>query len=83
MPKDQVLSALGQPYQQLEMRRDGSTTIETVEYVRLYAVPGNDEILERYSVRFVDEKLESYKSTGNVGSQDAQERQLSFCPKPT
>jgi hypothetical protein len=64
MSKDEVVSKLGPPDQLVGARSEGGVTVETWEYHRVAAVPGPDQIAERYQVVFTNGKLSGYESSG-------------------
>ncbi len=69
MDKSSVIGSIGEPDQVIGARKKGDSFVETWEYIRVSAVPGPDEIAERYYVEFTDEKLSSYGSSGDFKQQ--------------
>jgi hypothetical protein len=69
MSKAEVISAIGQPDQMSSARKKGADFIETWEYIRVAAVPGPDQIAERYQVEFTNGKLSGYESSGDFKQQ--------------
>lgn len=69
MTKQEVIAALGKPDQVVGAKKDSDNIIETWEYIRVAAVPGPDQIAERYQVVFTNGKLSSYESSGDFKQQ--------------
>lgn len=69
MTKLEVASILGNPDQIIGAKEDGANIIDTWEYIRVQAVPGPDQIAERYQVIFKNGRLTSYESSGDFRQQ--------------
>lgn len=69
MTKQEVAAVLGQPDQVVGAKKAGENIIETWEYIRVAAVPGPDQVAERYQVIFTNGKLSAYESSGDFKQQ--------------
>lgn len=69
MTKPEVISHIGRPDQMISAKRVGADLLEKWEYFRIAALPGPDQIAERFQVTFRNGKLDTYEASGDSKQQ--------------